>query len=237
MGIYLDNLLAVTVGDISRLCRFYDAAGITSPAFIYDVLDFEDAKKEDPETTPRDCMLAVVSIERITDGRGRFYQCDGKLIIDDVDFGAMEWPLVWKKSNLNRGGFWVILNSWGEYSRKIYRTPYGWRTFTDCKYMNNGGAMYEAQTHSAERRQGRGRRGVWDRLFAVAWFHDTLRDKIKNRKFFYRGEPTPFYKSLVKKMRRLKIGPYCEPITAAGGGNVPKVPPVKKGPGGQIAVV
>lgn len=190
---YVDRCTQITIGKIARLQR----DGGLGYAYIYD---------KDPE----DVMAAFV-IKRITDGRGRYWKCDGKLTIHDRAFGETDYPLEWRQSNLGNGGFWVIVGA-GHYARKLYRTPRGWRTLqeyrtarTDYDFESKsyrGHVVYEAQSWSRDSREGRGllgavRAGVYADL-ALEVYGD------KYRKPTYRDKLTPYGKRMRKRFLKYK---------------------------------
>lgn len=195
-GQYLDDLDKITVGEVWRLQNLNP----DGYAWHYDADAMEDDGNADGD--PWEYRTAVFRIERITDGRGRFYQCDGKLTIDDTIHGVQEFPLVWRRSNLNRGGFWVLVGC-NIYGRTLYRTRYGWRMAAQIR--ETPGALYREQSHSKERRRGRGRWGAFEFMFKRAGMLDDWREDTRNRKFFYRGEPTPFLRRYVKQFRKYRL--------------------------------
>lgn len=205
--IHLDNCTQITIGEISRLQQ----QGGKGYAFIYD-------------KNPDDVIVAF-RIERITDGRGRYWQCDGKLTVSDRAFGVSDFPLEWRRSNLGRGGFWVIVGA-GHYARKLYRTPHGWRTFqeykttrTDYDFKNNsyhGHILYETQKESRASREGRGHHG-FGKVFQAIKFED-LADEVcsgRYRKWMYRGKPTPYGKRVCKRFAKLKPIVYNKILSIA----------------------
>lgn len=192
-GQYLDEMDKITVGEVWRLQR----SNPEGFAWIYDDTDAEGCD-------PWSCRIAVFSIEKITGGRGRFYQCDGKLTVDDIEFGAQEFPLVWRQSNLNRSGFWVLVGV-NCYGRTLYRTRNGWELAAHIRQNDRHGALYEEQKKSKKRREGRGLVGEFERAVAVACFADNWNNEARDRKLTYRGRPTPFLRYTVKQFRKLKI--------------------------------
>lgn len=190
-GQYLDDMHKITVGEVWRL----QGRDPDSCAWIYD-----GDKMNEQGGDPLEYRTTVFRIESITDGRGRFYGCDGKLTVEDVAFGVQEFPLVWRQSNLNRSGFWVLVGV-NCYGRTLYRTRHGWRMAVQIREDGNG-ALYKEQAKSRERRKGRGMVGSWEHLFSRAAFADNWEDEHRNRKLTYRGKPTPFLRRTVKTMRK-----------------------------------
>ncbi len=197
--VHLENCTQITIGEIARLQR----DGGENFASIHDSDQFDKYS-----------CVAAFRIERITDGRGRYWKCDGKLTIHDRAFGKTDYPLEWRQSNLGNGGFWVIVDGTGHHARKLYRTPYGWRTYREYREVRgnydwrngdryHGHALYEKQKENRERREGRGRFGGL--LFAIK-YEDFAGEVCgdKYRKWTYRGKPTPYGKRMRKRFAKLK---------------------------------
>lgn len=191
-GDYLDYMHKITVGEVWRLQR-QNPDGF---AWIYD--DFQHDRNGGD---PWDYRVAVFRIERITDGRGRYWQTDGKLTIEDTEFGTQDFPLVWRRSNLNRSGFWVLVGV-NCYGRTLYRTRHGWELAVHIRQNDGHGALYDEQRKSRQRRRGRGTVGGLEFMFERARIADDFDNEAKNRKFTYRGKPTPWLRRTVKRFRK-----------------------------------
>lgn len=154
-------------------------------------------------------LVAGLRIVPITDGRGRYWQCSGKLTIIDRAFDKTEFPLIWKPSNLGVGGFWLVQGV-NHTARKLYRTPKGWRTLKGYKTSRTewnsgedvfrGHCLYSDQRKSHKRREGRGLLGIIDK--------DDKRIKIENyllqpfRKTHYRGRLTPYGRRALREFAK-----------------------------------
>jgi len=197
--IYLDNCASLTIGEIARQ---QEIGGVGYVAAT------------DTETNE---TVALFKIERITDGRGRFWQCDGKLTIADRAFENFEYPLMWKQSHLNRGGYWVIVGA-GHYARKLYRTYRGWVTYQDyrnargqydCNDNYSGHSLYRRQTRKKSRREYTGRYGYfWHECDYSDIAADACNDRY--RKWWYRGKATPYGKRMRKKFAKLRPDAYAK---------------------------
>ena len=194
-GEYLEWMEKITVGEVWRLQR----QNPDGYAWMYDNIQHDKDGGD-----PWDYRIAVFRIERITDGRGRYWQTDGKLTIKDTEFGTQDFPLVWRRSNLNRSGFWVLVGV-NCYGRTLYRTRHGWELAVHIRQNDGHGALYEEQRKSKERRKGRGRLGWLERTYTFAGIIDDWAGTVHNRKFTYNGKPTPFLRRLVKKCRKYGV--------------------------------
>lgn len=162
-------------------------------------------------------LVAGLRIVPITDGRGRFFGCSGKLAIIDRAFGKTEFPLIWRPSNLGRGGFWNVQGV-NHTARKIYRTPKGWRTLQGYKSTRTewrhgegvfrGHCLYSDQRKSHKRREGRGVLGIFDK--------EDKRIEIENyilqpfRKTHYRGRLTPYGRRALREFAKREPLQYNE---------------------------
>lgn len=192
-GLYIDRCESLTIGQIARL-QSKETDGV---ARLYD----EDGELE-----------TMFIIKRITDGRGRYWQCDGKLKIWDRVFEFSDYPLEWRPSHLGRGGHWVIVGA-GHYARKLYRTAKGWRTreeyenlktYTDSDGRERHKTLYRKQDYTKKAREGRG----WPGIVALADLEDDLAAVWQpRRKWHYKGKPTPYarkYYRMEKKLERME---------------------------------
>lgn len=195
----VDDCDSVSIQEIAR-AQERSADGV---AFLYD---------DDGENTK-----TAFRITRITDGRGRYFQCDGKLkIVDRVAKFETEYPLVWRPSNLGIGGFWMV-QGFNHTARKIYRTPYGWMTLED--YKNNrtdwlGGDhyithyLYSAQRKSRERRTGRGLLGMYDKSDRAVMLENEILQPY--RKLHYRDKLTPYGRRIRREFAKRNPRTYAK---------------------------
>lgn len=184
----LDDCDSVSIQAIAR-AQERSAEGV---AFLYD---------DDGEN-----IKTAFRITRITDGRGRYYQCDGKLKIADRALKVTEYPLIWKPSNLGVGGFWMVQGA-NHTARKIYRTPRGWLTLQDYRYAAthwwrpgkkyDGHYLYRAQRLSRETRTGRTLLGMFEKSDRAAMLEDEILQPC--RKLHYRGKLTPYGRRILRE--------------------------------------
>lgn len=195
----VDDCDSVSIQDIAR-AQERSADGV---AFLYDKNGVD--------------IKTAFRITRITDGRGRYFQCDGKLkIVDRVAKFKTEYPLVWRPSNLGIGGFWMV-QGFNHTARKIYRTPYGWMTLEDYKNSRTdwlGGDryithyLYSAQRKSRERRTGRGLLGMFDKSDRAVMLENEILQPY--RKLHYRGRLTPYGRRIRREFAKRNPQTYAK---------------------------
>ena len=143
---FIDDMDKITVGTVWRLQNLNP----DGYAWTYD---------GDAVEGGGDPLDNIVSAFRITGDpdSGR-----GVLVVADAAFGVERFPLAWRRSNLNRSGFWVLADN----GHTIFRTRDGWRT--GAQVRAGGGARYREQSKSRATRNGGGRFGALERLISRA---------------------------------------------------------------------
>lgn len=178
---FIDDMDKMTVGTVWRLQNLNP----DGYAWTY------DGDAVDRGGDPLDNIVSAFRITGDPDS-GR-----GVLVVADAVFGVERFPLAWRRSNLNRSGFWVLADN----GHAIFRTRDGWRT--GAQVRAGGGARYREQSRSRATRNGGGRFGALERLFSRADLADNWESDSRRRKLTYRGKATPFLRRTVKKMRKL----------------------------------
>lgn len=108
--------------------------------------------------------------------------------------------VVWKPSNLGRGGYWYFVTWTGRRARKIYRGRGGWAAYADIADR----VIYKSQTKSDAQRNARPGRGFVGQLRRAIAESDLLEMATEPyRKERYNGKLTPYGRRLRREFARI----------------------------------